>query len=206
MMRRSYPLLTALCIALLLGLSACGSSPAVRFYTLTSLQEGKSSSAIEITERRGIVAVGPVEIADYLDRPQIVRRDGATSVNLLEVDRWAGSLQGDLARVLVDNLAVLLGPGGYVVLPWETTALADGRIQVSVTRFEGTGRDTVVLDALWTLHGKEMGEILAAGNVVIVEPAGGGGAGGMVEAMSRALAELSRRIAAEAVTRLGQAG
>jgi uncharacterized lipoprotein YmbA len=206
MMRRSYPLFAILCAALLLGLSACGSSPAVRFYTLTSLQEGKNSPAIEIAERKGIVAVGPVEIADYLDRPQIVRREGATSVTLLEVDRWAGSLQGDLARVLVDNLAVLLGPGGYVVLPWEATALPDGRVQVSVTRFEGAGQDTVVLDALWTLHGKEKGEILAAGNAVIVEPAGGGGAGGMVEAMSRALAELSRRIAAEAETRLGQAG
>jgi uncharacterized lipoprotein YmbA len=206
MMRRSYPLFAILCAALLLGLSACGSSPAARFYTLTSLQEGKSSSTIEMAERRGIVAVGPVEIADYLDRPQIVRREGATSVTLLEVDRWAGSLQGDLARVLVDNLAVLLAPGGYVVLPWEGTALADGRVQVSVTRFEGTDQQTVMLDALWTLHGKGKGEILAAGNAVIVEPVGGGGAGGMVEAMSRALAELSRRIAAEAETKLGQAG
>jgi hypothetical protein len=206
MMRRSYPLFAILCAALLLGLSACGSSPAVRFYTLNSLQEGKSSPAVEMAGRRGIVAVGPIEIADYLDRPQIVRRDGATSVTLLEVDRWAGSLQDDLARVLVDNLAVLLGPGGYVVLPWEATALADGRVQVSVTRLEGTDQQTVALDALWTLHGKEKGEILAAGNAVIVEPVGGGGAGGMVEAMSRALAELSRRIAAEAETRLGQAG
>jgi uncharacterized lipoprotein YmbA len=206
MMRRSYPLFAILCAALLLGLSACGSSPAVHFYTLTSLQEEKSSSAIEMAERRGIVAVGPVELADYLDRPQIVRRDGATSVTLLEVDRWAGSLQSDLARVLVDNLAVLLGPGGYVVLPWEGTALADARVQVSITRFEGTGQQTVMLDALWTLHGKEKGEILAADNVVIVEPVGGGGVGGMVEAMSRALAELSRRIAAEAETRLGEGG
>jgi uncharacterized lipoprotein YmbA len=206
MMRRSYPLFAALCAALSLGLTACGSSPAVRFYTLTSLQEGKNSPAIEMAERRGIVAVGPIEIADYLDRPQIVRREGATSVTLLEFDRWAGSLQSDLARALVDNLAVLLGPGGYVVLPWEVTAHADGRVQVSVTRFEGTGQDTVVLDALWTLHGKEKGEILAAGNAVIVEPVGGGGAGEMVEAMSRALAELSRRIAAEAERRLGEGG
>lgn len=206
MRRRSYPLFTALCAALLLGLSACGSSPAARFYTLTSLQEGKGSSTIEMAERRRVVAVGPVEIADYLDRPQIVRRDGATSVTLLEGDRWAGSLQSDIARVFVDNLAVLLGPGGYLVLPWEATALADGRVQVSVTRFEGTDQQTIVLDALWTLHGREKGEILAAGNAVIVEPAGGGGAAGMVEAMSRALTELSRRIAAEAETRLRQAG
>jgi len=92
------------------------------------------------------------------------------------------------------------------VLPWEVTARADGRIQVSVARFEAADQQTVVLDALWTLHGKERGDILAAGNALIVEPASSGGADGMVEAMSRAVAELSRRIAAETEKRLGSAG
>jgi hypothetical protein len=206
MMHRSYLVFTVLCVVFLLALAACGSSPAVRFYTLTPLQNGEIPAAVEVAERRGIIAVGPVEIADYLNRPQIVRREGATSVALLEGDRWAGSLQSDFARGLIDNLGVLLGPKGYAVLPWEVTARADGRVQVSVARFEGTGQNTVVLDALWTLHGKERGDILAAGREVIVEPAGGNEADGMVEAMSRALAELSRRIAAEAETRLGHIG
>jgi len=206
MMRCSYPLFTALCAALLLGLSACGSSPAVRYHSLPPVPAGKNSPALEMAERRGIVAVGPVEIADYLDRPQIVRRDGATSIALLEVDRWAGSLQRDLARVLVDTLAALLGQEGYLVLPWEATALADGRVQVSVARFEGTDQQTVVLDACWTLHGKQKGELLSVGKEVIVEPVRNGGAGGTVEAMGRALAELSRRIAAETEKKLAQAG
>lgn len=206
MLRCSYPQFTALCAVLLLGLAACGSSPAVRYHSLPSVPAGESSAAKEVAERRGIIAVGPVEIADYLDRPQIVRRDGATSIALLEVDRWAGSLQRDLARALVDNLAALLGQEGYLVLPWEATARADGRVQVSVLRFEGTDQQTVVLDVFWTLHGKQKGELLSVGKEVIVEPVRGGGAGGTVEAMGRALAELSRRIAAETETRLGQAG
>jgi hypothetical protein len=205
MIHCSHPLLSVLVTALLLGLCACGSSPAVRFYTLTSLKNVEIPVAVEVAERRGILAVGPVEIADYLDRPQIVRRDGATSVALLENDRWAGSLQRDLARVLIDNLGVLLGPEGYLVLPWEVTARADGRVQVSVTRLERTDQQTVVLEALWTLLGKERGDILATGREVLIEPDGGAGADGTVEAMSRALAELSRRIAVAAETGLGLA-
>jgi uncharacterized protein len=199
-----HPVYCVLVAALLLGLSACGSSPAVRFYTLAPLQSVEIPAAVEVAERRGILAVGPVELANHLDRPQIVRRVGTTSVSLLENDRWAGSLQSDLARVLIDNLGVLLGPEGYVVLPWEVTARADGRIQVSVTRLERTDQQTVVLDALWTLHGMERGDILAAGREVIAEP-DSGGAEGTVEAMSRALAELSRRIAVAAEAGLGLA-
>jgi uncharacterized protein len=201
----SHPVISVLVAALLLGLSACGSSPAVRFYTLTPLQNVEIPAAVEVAERRGILAVGPVELANHLDRPQIVRRVGATNIALLENDRWAGSLQSDLARVLIDNLGVLLGPEGYVVLPWEVTARADGRIQVSVTRLERTDQQTVVLDALWTLHGKERGDILAAGREVIAEP-DSGGAEGTVEAMSRALAELSRRLAVAVEAGLGSAG
>lgn len=200
-----HPVFSVLVAALLLGLSACGSSQAVRFYTLTSLKNVEIPAANAAAERRGILAVGPVEIADYLDRPQIIRRDGATNIALLENDRWAGSLQRDLARVLIDNLGILLGPEGYLVLPWEVTARADSRVQVSVTRLERTDQQTVVLEALWTLLGKERGDILAAGREVIAEP-DSGGAEGTVEAMSRALAELSRRIAAEAEAKLAGAG
>jgi uncharacterized lipoprotein YmbA len=80
------------------------------------------------------------------------------------------------------------------------------RVQVSVTRFEGTDQQTVVLDAHWTLHGKQRGELLSAGKEIIVEPVRGGGAGGTVDAMNRALAELSRRIAAETEKNLAQVG
>jgi uncharacterized lipoprotein YmbA len=206
MIRCTPPALTILAAALLLGLAACGSSPPSRFYTLASLPKEQTPVAAELAEHRGIVAVGPVEIADYLDRPQIVRRSGPTTITLLEFDRWAGSLQSDVARVLVDNLAVLLADSGYMVLPWAATARADGRIQVSLTRFERTGEQAVVLEARWTLYGKERGAVLASGQEVIVEPARSGGADGTVEAMSRMLAELSRRLAAEAAGRLSRAG
>lgn len=201
-------LLVVSCIALALGvLAACGSSPSVRFYALGSQPAEKASPPpVDMASRQGLIAIGPVEIADYLDRPQIVRRSSESSITLLELDRWAGSLQGDVARVLVGNLSRHLSSAGYVVLPWETIGRPDSRMQVALTRFEGTGEQTVVLDALWTLHGKEAGEILAAGREVIVEPVPGAGVGVMVEAMNRALATLSRRLAVAVEKELAPAG
>lgn len=205
MTRWSRSCCAVICASALLVLVACGSSPAVRYYTLTSLPEGAVSPPAT-AGRHGIIAIGPVEIADYLDRPQIVRRSGPTTLSLLEGDRWAGSLQSDLARVMVDNMAKQLSPGGYLVLPWETTGVADRRIQVAVIRLEGTRQQSVLLDVLWTLHGRERGEPLAAGKEIIVEPVAAEGGAALVEAMSRALAELSRRIAAEVGKALAPTG
>lgn len=203
MRRRWYLIFIPLWISLLPG---CGSSPATRFYTLTSFGENQAVEPWDRAERRGIVTVGPVDIADYLDRPQVVRRDGTTKVVLMEVDRWAGSLQSDIHRVVIENLAALLGPEGYSVLPWEATPFADSRVEVSVARLEGTARNTVELDASWILHGKEKGEILSMDHAVIVQPAAGADGGQTTEAMSRALAELSRRIAAGMKARLEEGG
>ena len=195
MPRRSHLLLTVLCAVSILGLSACGSSPAARFYTLTSLHGEPASSMVEVPDRRGILAVGPVEIADYLDRPQIVRRSGPTVLSPMEFDRWAGSLRDDVVRVLVDNLALFLVPDGMVVVPWEETARHDRRLGISVNRFELMENGSVLLRAHWMLYGREKGELLGSGTMVLVEPVSGRGVEAQVEAMSRALGELSRRIA-----------
>ncbi len=191
---RTFPFRLACCAVVLLGVTGCGSSPGTRFYSLSSMQPTPDASVLKGAESQGIITVGPVELADYLNRSQIVRRSGATRIDLLEFDHWAGSLQNELARVLVDNLQVHLSSAGYLVVPWEETATADGRIQVRVSRLEGTERNTVVLEALWMSFGKEQGVVQLAGEEFIEEQVSGRGVEAQVEAMSRAVAELSRRI------------
>lgn len=191
---RTFPFMLACCAVVLLGVAGCGSSPGTRFYSLSSMQPTPDTSVIKGAGSQGIITVGPVEVADYLDRQQIVRRRGTTRIDLLEFDHWAGSLQNELARVLVDNLQVHLSPAGYLVVPWEETAAADGRIQVRVARLEGTDRSTVVLEVLWMSFGKEQGVVQLASEEFIEEQVRGRGVEAQVEAMSRAVAELSRRI------------
>ena len=193
-MANGFRLIPALLvIASWLSLSACGSSPAARFYTLAPLNE--ENAATELPERLGLLAVGPVEIAEHLDRPQIVRRTGPTVVTPLEYHRWGGSLRSDMARVLVDNLTLLLGPEGLAVDSWEDAARPDLRLGISVNQLETTNEGVVRLQTLWRLYSAEGGKLLDSGKMSLVEEAGED-VESEVEAMSRAVAELSRRLAA----------
>ncbi len=57
-------LLGNIIIALLLA--ACGSSPPARFYTLSSIPIQRSTEKIVLSEKNRIIAIGPVEIPEYL--------------------------------------------------------------------------------------------------------------------------------------------
>ena len=93
-MNRRYPPVSLLGAAVLL-LGACASSPPSSFYLLTPM-----SAAPAVRGSGPIVGVGPVRLADYLDRPQIVSRAAPNRLQVSEVHRWGGSLQDNLLLVL----------------------------------------------------------------------------------------------------------
>ena len=75
-----------------------------------------TSYSIHYTKLYDVVAVGPVAIPDYLDRPQILTRSGPSELQLAEFERWAGSLEKDVSRVLAENLSTLLEKDHVIVL------------------------------------------------------------------------------------------
>jgi len=170
-----------------------------KFYTLNPLG-AHGELPMRAQEERGIaVAIGPVAIPDYLDRPQILTRTGPRELKLAEFDRWAGSLEQDVSRVLAENLSALLAPDNVIVLRWGRDAYpfpAKYRVGVDVTRFEGTIGDSVTLAARWSVSHEEDRKILVVQESIVKEPVEGQDYDALVGAMSRALAGLSREIAA----------
>ena len=83
-----------------------------RFYLLPTLTDVSSPAAMG--ERALTIGVGPVTLPPYLDRPQIVTRASRAQLHLAELDQWAASLQDTVARVLAENLSLLMphSPGG----------------------------------------------------------------------------------------------
>jgi uncharacterized protein len=195
--RLRYPSTLILVFFVIVQLAACGSTPPVRFYTLSSLAGPGDAGQPPDGRLRKIVGIGPLAMAKYLDSPGITTRSGANTVTRSELDRWGGSLGDEMSRVLIQNMGQLLSGGGYLVLPWMETSDIDYRVQLNVTRFEGPREGPVVLDAAWLLFGRERNKLLASGDVAITEPVQGEEYAATADAMSRALAELSRRIAAE---------
>lgn len=184
--------------AISLALAGClGTSRPSRFYTLEPLQvgDGPRSTATDAT-----LAVGPVEIPDYVDRPQIVTRSGTNELVIAEFDRWGGSLEEQISGSLVATLRERLAPQQITVVPRKSAVLSSGtpyRVTVSISRFDGVPGQSVVLQASWELctqsGGKE--ESLGVKEASVTEQINGPGYDVLVAAMQRALVRLAQQMA-----------
>ncbi len=193
-----------LVVATILG--GCGNTPPARLYALSSLATADTPGHQAAGQSRQVVGIGPLALAKYLQHPAIISRSGPTTLTRSELDRWAGSLGDEISRVLVENLRHLLPAERFVVMPWLEAAVNDYRVQLTITRFEGTADGVVVLNAVWLLFADNETAMRSSGNVSLVEPLRGDGHAAIVEAMSEALAVLSRRVAEELIAVVGVAG
>ncbi len=198
-MIKAFRILNAVATGLLLMcVAGCASSPPSKFYQLNSLKTETSTVKDDSLGERITVAVGPLRIPDYLDRPQIVTLSGRNELKLAEFDRWAGSLEKDIVRALTEDVAALLPPGRFYVMPWMSASQAASpsvyRVEVNVVRFEGTPGESVLLKVQWAVFHKEKGMLLRREST-IKEETSGKTYGAFVSAMSKALEGLSREIA-----------
>ncbi|MBB5465217.1 hypothetical protein HDG32_001321 [Paraburkholderia sp. CI2] len=171
-------------------LGAC-KSPATNFYTLSPDDSLSSTGA-----SRPITAViGPVTIPEIVDRPQIVTRIANNEVAVNEFDRWAQPLGGDIGRVIAADLGALLNSQQISVFDAVRDPSVVWRVRIDVMRFESVpGRD-VTVDVLWTV--RPPGKVRAVtGRSVARESVSGPGFEPIIAAYDRALASVSRDIAA----------
>jgi uncharacterized lipoprotein YmbA len=140
------------------------------------------------------LGVGPVTLPGYLDRPELVVRVNENEIALSTTDRWAEPLAENLVRTLEDNLSALLPGSTYVDYPWFESRAPEYAVSLDVRRFEADATGAVVLDAAWRV-GRGDSQV-GGGQERIEEVASGPDRAAAVAAQSRALAELSRRIAA----------
>ena len=181
-----------------IALTGClGSSRPARFYTLEPLQvsEGPSSAATDAT-----LTVGPVELPDYVDRPQIVTRTGANELVIAEFDRWGGSLDNQINNSLVATLRDRLAPQQISVVPWRSAIASGGtsyRVRISVSRFDGMLGQSVVLQARWELRAQAGGkeESLGVREATVTEAISGPEYDALAAAMQRALVRFGQQMA-----------
>jgi len=183
----SKPLLLAALLAAAL-LAGCGSSPKARFYTLGA---SEASAPAKAAYR---VAIGPVTVPDMLDRPQIVTRGGGNQVTINEFERWAGPLKDEVGRALAQNLTRLLDGANVFAYPQSSNVETDYRVVVDVQRFDSTLGDSASIEVLWQVQPAK-GEP-KTGRSVAREAVSGAGYDALVAAHGRALAAVSRDIAA----------
>lgn len=185
----------------LLMLTACGEnfknigqqSDPTRFYALTPTavrpEQPLSRHAAQL-----VVGVGPVQVADYLDRSHIVTRESATELKLPEFDRWGGDLKKEIARVVSSNLATLLGTSGVVQHPWKSGVSPDVSVEISIERFERDIDGKVKLTAAWQIYADD-GRTALLFRRTELEKESGAGFEAITQNLSELTGELSREIA-----------
>ena len=146
------------------------------------------------------VGIGPVKLADYLNRTDIVTRDTGNTVKFAEFEQWAGSFEDNFTRALAENLGFLLHSEQIYVRPWPQPVQVNYQITLEVIRCDGQLGGEAQLIARWSVSGEEPDKPLAVKRSSIQEPTGGNSYADLVAAQSRALARLSREIAEAVLT------
>lgn len=174
-----------------------------RFYMLRSLPTDASSPA---TQDAGgpVLVLGPVRIAAYLDRPQIMTKGSGSEVKLSEFERWAEPLKDNVKAVLASNLSVLVPTERISFYPARLPPDVDLRIAVEVLRFDGSLGGEAVLEARWSLFGSDAEEPILTKRSRFEQATGGPGYEAFVEALNRTVEALSREVAQEVRRAVGR--
>jgi len=176
-------------------LSGCASSPTPRFYLLSSLEATSPEKKPSAEEGCLSIGIGPINLPDYLDRPQIITRGASIELKLAEFDRWGEPLEDNLKRVLAKNLSILLCTKTIAFFPWKGGIPFDYRIEMEVLRLDGSLGGNVSLEAWWMVFSGDGKRMLASKRSILTEAVGGQDYKSLVGAQSRVLGTLSREIA-----------
>lgn len=197
----SRPARLALPLVLALALTACGSTPVVRYHTLVApAHDPAASSAVPAPF---VIEVLPVGIPAQVDQTQLVVREGASGMVLLESERWAAplgdefraALSADLSRRLAtQDIAGLARPADKAIF----------QIRVQVRRFDAWLSRQVQLDADWSLANPTAADSARLTCQGRFEQSAAGGYPELVRAGQLALAALATRIAADVQARAEQ--
>ncbi|MDI9569163.1 MAG: PqiC family protein [Pseudomonadota bacterium] len=193
-MKKGWPLflLTALVFY------GCGVSQSSRFYALHALATPPEPSATAAAADAPLIGLGPVAVPDRINRPQITSLSGENEIVVAEFDRWSGSLPEAISRTVVENLTILLPAYRVVSLPWGRRLNVQRQIPIDILRMDGKLGDQIILKANWgiAVTADDGARTALVRHTEIVERIAGADYASYVAAQSRALAKLSREIAA----------
>lgn len=138
-----------------LVLAACGSSAPANLYLLHMQAAPMVTGSEKKVDDVISIGIGPVEIPEYLDRPQIVVRTGANTIKIHEFDRWAEPIKDGITRVITENLVALIETEKIIIHPWSSPLRVDYRLGLHFTRFEASSDGEAILAGWWSLYDTE---------------------------------------------------
>ncbi|MBF0357977.1 MAG: membrane integrity-associated transporter subunit PqiC [Magnetococcales bacterium] len=185
---------------LLVALGGCSinplgtGTPQTRFFVVSPLTVPEPPDGGLVKKDEIEIAIEQLVIPSYLDRPQIVIRTGDNELHISEFNQWGENLRGNLSRVFLENLALLMDSDNIFLVPSIKRQSPDLRVAVRIIQFERGQSGAPHLTVRWTLYDREKKVIFRENLVLTGENVGRYDYPAIVKAMSDLLADLSRRI------------
>jgi uncharacterized protein len=149
--------LLALAVALVFG--ACSVLPPHQDHThfiLLAPASNKESEGTQFADGEKLtsaaIGLGPIQLPEYLDRPELVIRTSPNGLELSGTDRWAEPLNDNFRHTLASDLINRLGTTNVVQYPWYPGTRLDYIVRVQVQRFEVDTSKSAELVARWDLR------------------------------------------------------
>lgn len=166
--------------------SGCSLKP-VNFYQLQHQTQPVSSQ----TDGPAVL-LGPVKLADYLQREQIVQRQADGSLLLSREGRWAGDLQEDIGQLLLREMAGRVGSSHIALYPDRVGIEQQVQIVLTISRLDSGVQQPAILEAQWRLLDGQ-GKVRDTG-VVSLAAEHDDGLPGQVQAQARLLQQLAGQL------------
>lgn len=163
-------LILLLALTLLTGCFSLGrEAPSEQYFVLggSTIPDG-----VIPTERLSALRIGlrQIHLADYLESPLIVVRQGQHRIRYSEFDRWGGTLSSGVNRAVERYLKALAPLEAVDVAPWTSRAVHDYLIQIHLLHLEGLVSEEPTdleggahVKATWEIIDPQGGAVLARG-------------------------------------------
>lgn len=172
-----------------LGLAGCSVHQPVSLYQLDSGNPGQPKQSSGMS-----VLLGPVSVADYLQRETLLQRQPDGSLKAATDGRWAGSLSSDIDQLLLRQMAWRLDSQRVVLAPTTANFTPDVQVLLSITRLDSGGSQPAILDAQWRLIDRR-GQV-RDNRIVHLEEQHQGGTAAQVQAQGVLLQRLAEQLSA----------
>jgi uncharacterized lipoprotein YmbA len=182
-------------VVLAVGLTACGAGTPSRFYVLSTTAELETQEGMFRAKRRRTIGIGPIKLPAYLDKSQIVTKATRYRLDLAELDQWAEPLKDNVSRVLVEDISILLASDRVHAFPASTSLRDDFQVSIDILAFDCRLVGGCTLTVRWSVFDLRKNRVVSAKRSEYAKVSGQAGYEALAQAMSEALAELSREIA-----------
>lgn len=176
------------------GCVSVSSSPTPRFYMPSPISSEQAAEKFDVAAGT-IVAVGPVGIPAYLDRPQMVIKKADGTVLFAQFERWGEPLDACISRLINGNLASLIPQADFQIFPCSFAIPLDYQVIVEVFQLDSELEKNMTFTAQWSVVESKSRKLLLTKRSQFSQPVNPHNYFGVSKALEAVCLSLSREIA-----------